>query len=115
MAVPSIVTAIPKRRYQYGEFNITLLTEITSQDPVTYLFIAAVMQEGKTAPEVYITCETITPQESRLCRIRVLSAEQEHVISEDSRWHDEQAFCEFALQGVGQMFELSDEKPILLG
>ncbi len=115
MAIPSIVTAIPKRRYQYGEFNITLLTEITSHDPIAYLYIAAVLQEGKTAPEVYITCEPISGQDSDSYKIRVLSADQEHTVNEGSQWGKEQAFCDFALQGVAQMFELSDEKPILLG
>ena len=115
MANPSIVTAIPKRRYQYGEFNITLLTEITSQDPIAYIYIAAVLQEGKTSPEVYITCEAISANESGSYRIRVLSAQQEHIISEDSQLRSEQAFCDFALQGIAQMFELSDEKPIQLG
>ena len=115
MAIPSIVTAIPKRRYQYGEFSITLLTEITSHDPSTYLYIAAVLQEGKTAPEVYITCEPISAHDSGAYKIRVLSADQEHIINEGPQWGNEQTFCEFALQGVAQMFELSDEKPILLG
>lgn len=114
MAFPSIVTAIPKRRYQYGEFNITLLTEITSQDPVAYLYIAAIMQEGKTTPEVYITCEPISAGESGQYRVRVLSDQSEHIINEAPQWNNEQAFCDFALQGVAQMFELSDEKPILL-
>ena len=115
MATPSIVTAIPKRRYQYGEFHVTLLTEITSNDPVIYLYIAAVIQEGKTTPELYITCEPISVDDSRSYRVRVLSDQQEYIIGEGTEWDNEQAFCEFALQGVAQMFALSDEKPIFLG
>lgn len=115
MPIPSIDTAIPKRRYQYGEFTITLLSEITSQDPHTYLYIAAVMQDGKSQPEVYITCEPISAKEQNKFRVRVLSDQQEHVISEASEWRNEQAFCDFALQGIKEMFELSDEKPVLLG
>ena len=114
MTTPSIVTAIPKRRYQYGEFAITLLTEITTKDPVSYLYIAAVMQEGKDSPEVYITCEPISASEPQQYRVRVLSAQDEHIISEASEWRSEQAFCDFALQGVKQMFELSDEIPTKL-
>ena len=115
MAIPSIVTAIPRRRYQYGEFSVTLLTEITSQDSISYLYIAAVMQDGNTSPELYITCESIPENEANKFRVRVLSMQDEHIISESSEWRNEQAFCDFALQGVAQMFELSDEKPILLG
>ena len=114
MAFPSIVTAIPKRRYQYGEFTITLLTEIASNDPVPYLYIAAIMQDGKNSPEVYITCESISADEESQYRVRVLSSHDEHIISEASEWHSEQGFCEFALQGVKQMFDLRDETPIQL-
>ena len=115
MATPHIQSAFPKRRYQFGEFSITLLTDIQSDDPIDYLYIMAAMREGNTHPEVYITCEAITPKENEeeksTCRVRVLSSEQEHIISTDSQWRNEQSFCEFALEGIKQMFELSDEEP----
>ncbi len=114
MSFPSIITAIPKRRYQYGEFTITLLTEITSDDPAPYLYIAAVLRDGKQSPEVYITCESISASNHTECRVRVLSEQQEHIISESFHGQNEQAFCDFALQGIKQMFELSDETPVPL-
>jgi len=115
MALPTIQSAIPKRRYQFGEFAITLLTDINSNDPVSYLFIAAVLREGSSKPEVYITCEAITANEESTCRIRVLSDLDEHIISENKQWRHEQQFCDYALQGIQQMFELTDETPILIG
>ena len=113
MALPKIQSAIPRRRYQFGEFIVTLLSDISSAED-SYLYIAAVLREGSPAPEVYITCEPEQANGASGCRIRVLSAGQEHLISRHSQWKDEQRFCDFALQGVKQMFDLSDETPILL-
>lgn len=115
MALPTIQSAIPKRRYQFGEFTITLLTDINSSDPVSYLYIAAVLREGEPEPEVYITCEATTSNDENTYRIRVLSKQDEHIISQDKQWRHEQKFCDYALQGIQQMFELSDETPILTG
>ena len=114
MALPKIQSAIPKRRYQFGEFIVTLLGEISSNEDHTYLYIAAVLREGNTTPEVYITCEPNKTNDTANYRIRVLSEHEEHIISEDSQWKNEQRFCDFALQGIKQMFELTDEDPILL-
>ena len=114
MALPIIQSAIPKRRYQFGEFAITLLADINSSDPVSYLYIAAVLREGASKPEVYITCESTTSNEQSTYRIRVLSEKDEHIISQDKQWHHEQKFCDYALQGIQQMFELTDETPILI-
>ena len=114
MALPIIQSAFPKSRYQFGEFVVTLLTDISSSDPVSYLYIAAVLHEGASKPEVYITCESTTLDNETTYCIRVLSEQEEHIISQDKQWRDEQKFCDYALQGIQQMFELSDETPILI-
>ena len=114
MALPTIQSAIPKRRYQFGEFAVTLLADIDSSDPVSYLYMAAVLREGALKPEVYITCESTTSDNDNTWRVRVLSEKEEHVISQDKQWRDEQKFCNYALQGIQQMFELTDETPILI-
>jgi hypothetical protein len=114
MALPTIQSAIPKRRYQFGEFTITLLTDIKTSDIVSYLFIAAVLREGSSNPEVYITCEPTTLNDKNTFRIRVLSEQEEHIINVDKQWRHEQEFCDYALQGIQQMFELTDESPILI-
>ncbi len=115
MAFPTIQSAIPKRRYQFGEFAITLLTDISSSDPVSYLYIAAALREGASNPEVYITCEATTANDEASYRIRVLSEQDEHIINQNKEWRHEQKFCDYALQGIQQMFELTDETPILIG
>ena len=114
MALPTIQSAIPKRRYQYGEFLVTLLTEINSQDNINYLYMMAILTEGSAQPEAYITCETIKLEEKTSYRVRVLSPQSEQIISESSEWRIEHNFCEFALQGIQQMFNLKDEKPIVI-
>ncbi len=114
MAFPTIQSAIPKKRYQFGEFAVTLLTDINSSDATSYLYAAAVLREGALKPEVYITCESTTSNNENTYRIRVLSEQDEHIISQDKQWRHEQKFCDYALQGIQQMFELTDETPILI-
>ncbi len=114
MALPTIQSAIPKRRYQFGEFVITILSDIESSDTSTYLYIAAVLREGNTQPEVYITCEAICVQNKNSYRIKVLSKDDEHIINEDPQWKHEQNFCDYALEGIQQMFQLTDETAVLL-
>ena len=114
MSFPHILSALPIRRYQYGEYSITLLSDVSSDDSISYLYIIAVVREGYDKPEVYITCEPYRSNESQSYRVRVISEQEEHNISEDPQWKNEQKFCDFALQGIKQMFNLSDEDPILL-
>ena len=118
MPLPKIQSALPKRRYQFGEFVITLLSEIESDDVASYLYIAAVMREGSNQPEVYITCETISSENKSETtpsyRISVLTENDKHLINQGSQWKNEQTFCDYALDGIQQMFQLTDETPILL-
>ena len=114
MAFPTIQSAIPKRRYKFGEFIITILSDIETQNAESYLYVAAVLRDGSTQPEVYITCEPSTSENKNSYLVKVLSKDGEHIISEDKQWKQEQKFCEYALEGIQQMFELTDEIPALL-
>lgn len=114
MPHPVIKTAFPKRRYKFGEYTVTLLTDISSDDEITYRYLAAVVKDGYSKPEVYITCEAISAGLPTQFRIRVLGINEEHVIAEGTEWKQEQAFCDFALQGIQQMFGLDDEQPMQL-
>ena len=114
MPHPVIKTAFPKRRYKYGEYTVTLLTDITSDDEMAYLYLAAVVKDGYSQPEVYITCESISAETPAQFRIRVLTDNEEHIIGEGPEWKQEQAFCDYALQGIQQMFGLDDEQPMQL-
>lgn len=114
MPHPVIKTAFPKRRYKYGEYTVTLLTDITSDDEISYLYLAAVVKDGYSQPEVYITCEATSDDSPTQFRIRVVTDNEEHIISEGTEWKQEQAFCDYALQGIQQMFGLDDEQAIQL-
>lgn len=65
MQGPKITTAIPKRRYQLGDYNVVILGDVESPDPVRYLHILALVPEGATDPHVYVTCERDAGGETR--------------------------------------------------
>lgn len=57
MSAPVIQTAIPKRRYQFGPYQVVLLGDIESPDPVRYQFILAFVRAGAVKPEFFVTSE----------------------------------------------------------
>lgn len=65
MQGPKISTAIPKKRYQVGEYGAVLLGDIESPDPVTYQHILALVPDGMSDPHVYVTCERTAGGETR--------------------------------------------------
>ncbi len=114
MAIPHIQSAYPKKRYKYGEFLVTLLTDVVSKDAQQYTYLIAIMPEGKTQPEVYITYQAVSSQGDVTYQIKVISEQDEHIINDDANPMGEGAFCDFALQGIEQMFGLTDETPVAL-
>ena len=114
MALPKIQTAIPVRRYKYGEYTATLLADISSKDGVNYRFLMALVKDGGTNPEVYITHEQTVEGSTDRYRTRVLTADNEHIIDQQVQALKQAAFCDFALNGIQQMFGLSDEQAVLL-
>ena len=48
MEAPKIQTAIPQRRYQFGEYTGVVLGEIESSDAVKYQYILALVREGES-------------------------------------------------------------------
>lgn len=114
MAIPQIQSAYPKKRYKYGEFLVTLLTDVTSKDSNQYTYLIAIMPEGKTQPEVYITYQAVSFEGSVSYQIKVISEQDEHIINNDTNHMSESAFCDFALKGIEQMFGLTDETPVVL-
>ena len=61
---PNIGTAIPKRRYQVGDYSATVLGEVETSDPRQYRYILAMVPMGQRTPTLYITCEAVPPRES---------------------------------------------------
>ncbi|MHB8534243.1 MAG: hypothetical protein ACYDBW_02220 [Sulfuricaulis sp.] len=116
MDAPKIQTAIPQRRYQFGEYGGVVLGEIESKDGVKYLYILALVREGEVAPGFYVTAEK-NPRHSAhegSHRLRVITQGLDEEIESSDRWADLDAFCEEAFKVAGKVLGLSNEEPLRL-
>jgi hypothetical protein len=108
MSFPTISTAIPLRRYQYGEFVVTVLGDIESPDAANYRYIIAVAQEGNPRPGLYLSSERIA---DGACDMRLSMADGTQVLETSSAFCDLDMFVKEALQVISTMLDLSDEMP----
>ena len=115
MKKPAIVTAIPRRRYRYGEFTVVVLGDIESSDGIDYQFIIAVVKGADTEPGLYVTAEKAggTAQHSDYT-MRILMRDGAEVIATSPAWGELEAFVEEGLDIVGKVLDLSDEVPYQL-
>lgn len=114
MERPSIRTAIPQRRYQYGEYVVSVLGEIESSDPPNYQYILAAVKEGETEPDVYVTCER-TRRGDYDFRVRLIMEGLKDIMGESDELGSLDVFCEFALKVVSSALNLGDAQPLQLG
>jgi len=108
---PVIKTAIPKRRYQIGEFGATLLGEIESQSGEGYKYILAFVQSRQVQPCFYVCAEPTPPAEASAgkFRLRVINEVMSEVVDRADRWGDLDHFAEQALKlGVKALGLTSD-------
>lgn len=114
--LPKIQRAIPKRRYQVGEYGVTLLGEIESPDPVDYVHLLAFVREGESQPTLFVCAERCPPAErdAGSHRLRVINRAMSEVIDTSDRWRDPDAFADEALQVGMQALGLSQETPYRL-
>ncbi len=110
---PKITTAIPQRRYHYGEYGATVLGEIESSDPPNYIFILAMVKEGDSEPSVYVICDRRRRGDFAY-RMHLVMDGFNEVMGESDDWGNLDAFCEFALQVAAKALRLSDETPHVL-
>jgi len=116
MAKPDIQTAIPKRRYQIGEFAATILGEVESSDDAEYRYIMALVEDGTSEPSLYVTAEFNPPQqrdEGRY-RVRVILGDQSKEMGDADEWGDIEAFSLYALGIAAKLYGLMDEEPARL-
>jgi hypothetical protein len=114
MQPPTIQTAVPKRRYQFGPYEAVVLGEIESPDPVRYAFILALVRVGQGTPSLYVTAESepgARPREGAH-RLRVVSEEvgEELVVPEAIRNADD--FAAVALAAAGKALGLAGIAPV---
>jgi hypothetical protein len=108
---PSIATAIPLRRYKYGEFTLTVLGDIDSRDEINYRYILAVVQGDNPEPGLYVTAEQGAGNEMAM---RVMMRDGDEVIARSDRWRDVDVFVDEAMNIVSRVLSLSDETPYQL-
>jgi hypothetical protein len=115
MNKPGIMTAIPRRRYRYGEFTVVVLGDIESSDGIEYRYIMAVVRGADNEPGLYVTAEKApgTGQQSDYT-MRILMKDGAEVIATSAAWGELEAFVQEGLEIVGEMLDLSDEVPYQL-
>lgn len=108
---PKIATAIPHRRYRYGDYAVTVLGDIESSDGGDYRFIAAFVREGQAQPQLFVVSERTPPAERERGshQLRVINNALDEVMDVDARWSRLDDFCEQALQMGAQLLGLEQE------
>lgn len=114
MHKPGIVTAIPRRRYTYGEFSVIVLGEVESSDGVNYRYIAAVVQGQDPEPGLYVTAEQGDGSQAAHFDMRVIMRDGAQTIGSSDEWGDLDAFAEEALRVISRILSLGDETPYRL-
>ena len=111
MKKPGIVTAIPVRRYSFGEFTLTVLGEVESSDGIRYAYVMAVIQGQDPEPGIYITAER---EAGSVCDMRLVMRDGAEIIGRSEQWNNLDMFVEEAVRVVSQVLNLSDEVPYQL-
>lgn len=114
--LPVIRTAIPKRRYQVGDYQVTLLGEVDSGDAIEYAYVLAFVREGERQPRCYVCSEKNAPTvgSEGSHRLRVITSAMSEVLSQADRWADLDTFANEALSLGIQALGLTDETPYRL-
>ncbi|MFM1890999.1 MAG: hypothetical protein RLZ44_76 [Pseudomonadota bacterium] len=114
---PVIRRAIPKRRYQVGEYGVTLLGEIESGDGVDYTHILAFVREGDAKPSLVVCAEPQPASQGSAgsYRLRLVNRAMSEVLDTADAWGDAERFTEEGLRVGMQLLGLSGETPYRLG
>lgn len=114
--MPKIQRAIPQRRYQFGDYGVTVLGEIESGDGRDYHYVVAFVREGESRPRLYVVAERLPPgqREKGSHALRVVNSAMDEVMDVDSRWARLGEFVDQALQMGAQILSLEQEIPYQL-
>ena len=113
---PKIRTAIPQRRYRYGDYLVTVLGEIDSDDGRDYRFVTAFVKEGEAQPQLFVVSERLPPGERAggSHALRVINSSMDEVMDVDNRWQHLNACADQALELGSQLLGLEQEVPYQL-
>lgn len=116
MDAPKIQTAIPQRRYRFGEYTGVVLGDIESGDDVKYRYILALVREGENRPSFYVTAEKNPRRRAQegSHRLRVITQGLDEEIACSDAWEDLDAFCAEAFAVAAKVLGLSDEQPVAI-
>lgn len=106
MNAPQIKTAIPKRRYQLGDYSIAVLGEVESDDNVDYRYIFAMVQDGKKDPDFYVLS---IRQNADDYLLKVVAPNMDKELDVSGAWRDLDIFCDQAISLAQQVMGLKDE------
>jgi hypothetical protein len=109
MNSPKIETAIPKRRYQLGDFGITVLGDVESRDGNDYRYVFALVQDGKSDPSIYVVAIRVPGSEN--FTLRLIAPNMERDLETSPAWRDLDHFCEQGISIAQQILGLKDEQP----
>lgn len=115
MNKPHILTAIPRNRYRLGEFTVTVLDKIESDDAVKYQYIAAVVRDGEVEPGLYVTSvSNQNNNESDSHALWVIMRDGSQCAGCLDNRDSLQEFTGTALETIQQILNLQDELPMKL-
>jgi len=106
---PEIKTAIPKRRYQIGDFGATLLGDIESGDARRYRYILAFVQLGQAQPSFYVCAQPASAGKDSYA-LSVINEVMSEVVDTADRWGDLDVFAEQGLKLGVQALGLQQER-----
>lgn len=109
MKIPKINTAIPRRRYQLGDFGITVLGDVESGDDNDYRYLFAMVQDGKSEPCLYVAALKVPGSEDDT--LRLIAPNMERDLDTSPAWRDLDHFCEQGISIAQQILGLKDEHP----
>ena len=108
MNSPRFSTAIPKRRYQIGDFSAVVLGDVESTDDITYRYIFALVQEGTTEPSFYVL-SIHKPGAEGDYLLKVVAPSMERELDTSDAWRDLDIFTDQAISLAQQVMGLNDE------
>ncbi len=113
---PDIKTAIPRRRYSFGEFNVVILGDVESVDATEYRYILAVVREGDPEPGVYLTAERNRDGQAGTgaYAMRIIMADGSQVLDTADEWSDLDRFAADGLTVVSRLLNLGDQEAFRL-
>lgn len=105
---PLFATAIPKRRYQIGDFSAVILGDVESSDNIRYRYIFAMVQDGSTEPSFYVL-SVHRPGADGDYLLKIIAPNMERELDTSDAWRDLDIFAEQAISLAQQVMGMKDE------